>query len=46
MEKVFYVLTWIFQGSNYLSVYGYGVMHRMHHPCADTPQDPHSPKYD
>jgi stearoyl-CoA desaturase (Delta-9 desaturase) len=45
-EKVFFVLTWIFQGSNYLSAYGYGVMHRMHHAYADTPNDPHSPKYD
>lgn len=45
-EKVFFVLTWIFQGSNYLSPYGYGVMHRMHHAFADTPSDPHSPKYD
>jgi len=45
-EKVFFVLTWIFQGSNYLSPYGYGVMHRMHHAFADTPDDPHSPKYD
>lgn len=45
-EKVFFVLTWIFQGSNYLSPYGYGVMHRMHHAFADTPEDPHSPKYD
>lgn len=45
-EKVFFVLTWIFQGSNYLSAYGYGVMHRMHHAFADTPDDPHSPKYD
>lgn len=45
-EKVFFVLTWIFQGSNYLSPYGYGVMHRMHHAFADTPNDPHSPKYD
>jgi len=45
-EKVFFVLTWIFQGSNYLSAYGYGVMHRMHHAYADTPKDPHSPKYD
>jgi len=45
-EKVFYVLTWIFQGSNYLSAYGYGIMHRMHHAFADTPDDPHSPKYD
>lgn len=45
-EKVFFVLTWVFQGSNYLSAYGYGVMHRMHHAFADTPDDPHSPKYD
>lgn len=45
-EKVFFVLTWLFQGSNYLSAYGYGIMHRMHHAFADTPDDPHSPKYD
>ena len=45
-EKVFFVLTWIFQGSNYLSPYGYGVMHRLHHAHADTPEDPHSPTYD
>jgi len=45
-EKVFYVLTWIFQGSNYLSPYGYGTMHRMHHAFADTENDPHSPTYD
>lgn len=45
-EKVFFVLTWLFQGSNYLSAYGYGIMHRMHHAFADTPEDPHSPKYD
>ncbi len=45
-EKVFFVLTWIFQGSNYLSPYGYGVMHRLHHAYADTPEDPHSPTYD
>jgi stearoyl-CoA desaturase (delta-9 desaturase) len=45
-EKIFYILTWIFQGSNYLSPYGYGVMHRMHHAYADTENDPHSPTYD
>ncbi len=45
-EKTCFVLTWIFQGSSYLSAYGYGVMHRMHHAYADTEQDPHSPKYD
>ncbi|HAI80735.1 MAG TPA: acyl-CoA desaturase, partial [Chryseobacterium sp.] len=45
-EKLCYVLTWLTQGSNYLSAYGYGVMHRMHHAYADTEKDPHSPKYD
>ena len=45
-EKIFFILTWFFQGSNYLSAYGYGIMHRMHHAFADTPDDPHSPKYD
>lgn len=44
-ERVFYVLTWLTQGSNYLSAYGYGVMHRMHHAFADTEHDPHSPKF-
>jgi stearoyl-CoA desaturase (delta-9 desaturase) len=40
-EKIFCI-----QGANYLSPYGYGVMHRMHHAFADTEDDPHSPKYD
>jgi stearoyl-CoA desaturase (delta-9 desaturase) len=46
MEKLTYVLTWIFQGSSYLSAYGYGIMHRIHHAYTDTEKDPHSPKYD
>src|SRR5215831_15745815 len=45
-EKVFIVLSWIFQGSSYLSYYAYGILHRMHHAYADTDKDPHSPKYD
>ncbi len=45
-EKITFVLTWLLQGSNYLSAYGYGIMHRMHHAYADTERDPHSPKYD
>jgi len=45
-EKICFILTWVTQGSNYLSAYGYGVMHRMHHAFADSEQDPHSPKYD
>ena len=45
-EKIFIVLSWIFQGSSYLSYYAYGILHRMHHAYADTEKDPHSPKYD
>ncbi|MCC5946444.1 MAG: acyl-CoA desaturase [Bernardetiaceae bacterium] len=44
-ERICFILTWITQGSNYLSAYGYGVMHRMHHAFADTEDDPHSPMY-
>jgi stearoyl-CoA desaturase (delta-9 desaturase) len=44
-EKVFFVLSWAFQGSSYLSPYTYGAMHRAHHAFADTEQDPHSPKF-
>ena len=45
MEKLFYLLTFIFQGSSYLSPYAYGVMHRLHHAHADTEKDPHSPTF-
>jgi len=45
-EKITFVLTWISQGPSYLSAYGYGIMHRMHHAYTDTELDPHSPKYD
>jgi len=44
-EKVFYILTWLFQGSSFLSPKAYGIMHRLHHAYADTDLDPHSPKY-
>jgi stearoyl-CoA desaturase (delta-9 desaturase) len=46
MERVSFVLTWIFQGPSYLSAYGYGIMHRMHHAYTDTEKDPHSPSHD
>lgn len=45
-EWLFNILTFIFQGSSYLSPYAYGILHRMHHQYADTPNDPHSPIYD
>lgn len=44
-EKVFYVLTYLFQGSSFLSPKAYGIMHRLHHAYADTEKDPHSPSY-
>ncbi|MEL6672739.1 MAG: acyl-CoA desaturase [Bacteroidota bacterium] len=44
-EKVFFVLSWIGQGSSYIGVRAYGIMHRMHHAYADTEKDPHSPKF-
>ncbi len=44
-EKFFYVLTWLFQGSSFLSPYAYGILHRMHHAYADTDKDPHSPLF-
>ncbi len=44
-EKVFFVLSWAFQGSSYLSPYTYGAMHRAHHRFADKEGDPHSPKF-
>jgi stearoyl-CoA desaturase (delta-9 desaturase) len=45
-ERFFYILSFFFQGSSYLSPRAYAVMHRMHHAYADTEKDPHSPKYD
>ncbi len=45
-ERVFHFLSFVFQGSSYLSPYSYAIMHRMHHAHADTELDPHSPKYD
>lgn len=44
-EKVFFILSWIGQGSSYIGVHAYGVMHRMHHSFADTEKDPHSPDH-
>ena len=45
-EKFFHFFTWLCQGSSYLNPAVYGMMHRAHHVYADTPEDPHSPKYD
>lgn len=44
-ERFFYIFALLMQGSSYLSARTYGILHRMHHAYADTPKDPHSPKY-
>lgn len=44
-ERFFYFIGWVFQGSSYLNVTGYAVMHRLHHAHTDTEKDPHSPKF-
>jgi stearoyl-CoA desaturase (delta-9 desaturase) len=44
-ERVFYFLTWLVQGSSFLSPRGYAILHRLHHAYSDTPKDPHSPHY-
>lgn len=43
-EKVFYIGSFITQGSSYISPRTYGLMHRLHHAHTDTPEDPHSPQ--
>lgn len=44
-ERFFFILTFLFQGSSFLSTRAYAIMHRMHHAYADTEKDPHSPSY-
>jgi stearoyl-CoA desaturase (Delta-9 desaturase) len=45
VERVFYFLTWVTQGSSYLVPRAYAAMHRMHHEFSDTEDDPHSPHF-
>jgi len=42
-EGFFYMLTYVSQGSSYLSPRAYAILHRMHHAYSDTPKDPHTP---
>jgi stearoyl-CoA desaturase (delta-9 desaturase) len=42
-ERVFYALTYAFQGSSYLVPRAYAYMHRAHHAYSDTEKDPHTP---
>lgn len=45
-ERIFFVYSYITQGSSYMSPRVYGILHRMHHAYTDTEHDPHSPAYD
>lgn len=44
-EKVFFIGSYITQGSSYMSPRGYAIMHRCHHAYTDTELDPHSPSF-
>ncbi|HKR06016.1 MAG TPA: acyl-CoA desaturase [Bacteroidia bacterium] len=44
-ERVFYLFTWVTQGSSFLNPRAYAIMHRMHHAYSDTEKDPHSPHF-
>lgn len=42
-ERTFELLTFLVQGSSFLSPKGYALLHREHHAFSDTERDPHSP---
>jgi len=42
-ERIFYLGTFVSQGSSYLVPRSYAVMHREHHAFSDVEGDPHSP---
>ncbi len=42
-ERIFFILTWLFQGPSFLNPKSYAKMHLEHHAHSDTPDDPHSP---
>jgi stearoyl-CoA desaturase (delta-9 desaturase) len=44
-EKIWFIITWIFQGSSWLNQVLYALLHRAHHAFSDTAKDPHSPHY-
>lgn len=42
-ERLFYFLTWFFQGPAFLDPTAYAKLHLEHHAHSDTKEDPHSP---
>ena len=45
VERIFFLLTFLVQGSSFLQPAAYALMHRKHHTYSDTEQDPHSPNH-
>jgi stearoyl-CoA desaturase (delta-9 desaturase) len=43
MERLFYLGTFLTQGSSFLNPRAYAILHKMHHQYSDSPRDPHSP---
>jgi stearoyl-CoA desaturase (delta-9 desaturase) len=44
-ERALHLLTYVLQGSSYLSPRAYAILHRQHHAYSDTEKDPHSPHF-
>jgi stearoyl-CoA desaturase (delta-9 desaturase) len=44
-ERFFFTLTYLAQGSSFLSPRAYAILHRLHHAFSDTAKDPHSPHF-
>ena len=44
-ERTFHLLTYLSQGSSYLSPRAYAILHREHHAYSDTERDPHAPGF-
>lgn len=45
VERGMHLLTYLVQGSSYLSPRAYAILHREHHAFSDTERDPHSPQF-
>ena len=43
-ERIFYLATFVTQGSSFLQPRAYAILHRAHHAYSDGPKDPHSPR--
>ncbi len=42
-ERTFHLMTYLSQGTSYLSPRAYAILHRSHHAYSDSERDPHSP---